>query len=1230
MADAFGAEPSDADKAMADAFGAEPSDADKAMADTLGAEPELGSGITDLSGELDVEEPETTPDLADTEFAGFNAGGAEDEKLPSLDAGLKNLGAQAAAEPEDEEASLSQALAQASAQRDAADADAADADHSATELEALQDTFNLPEDSVSDIAREAVPQTASQEAKDLADVLGTSLEHADLKEPEAPSDALLSADETFDADGVGLEPNPDFVDLSHEDSIIPGDNSVQGQDFKSFGLGDAAADSVGEPAALESDSALESAEPAADAALAEDGAHSGDLFGTSDDAAVSDDELFGAADTSKGDWEQGFAHDEEPVDDDHDFVNFANNLHRSNEDVPAADEFKGIDEANTAHDVELAAAAPDLAIPESPELNTNASAEHFDADESNAELDRIEHDAESASAAADADIAADGLLGDLDGNKDELEADLADPDLGGLSSYDATSPYDDTADEENNLIMPSAEEMAQAQLESGSELEDLDTALEPESTIEPELTEPADTATEPVTETADAEVAGVAEPELAADGAEPEDAAEELPTQDFLDDVSAHSHDIDEELSSDDLKGLSSYDKDEKYTQHSSDTDLIMPEEVAPAESAAASPLDELDSADFDSVLDNIDIPEADAAEAPADVADGAEMPDAAVPDAAAEGVDVEPASPLETERAHEVEEPVVVATDAEVADAGSTEPIEPVQDDTVEDVTSSETELEPSMWSVPSDEDFDLPHVSGVNAADLVEEPAAVVEGEVVPDAAPASDDDLSAAGFTTHELDDLDHPAAEAAEAAPAAEASTEELDSSEAAEPADLGADFAAELDKDLDSGSANWPEPDLEVTNDDDELFSSRIGSTDALADMLSDVPADIPEEVVRQSGSHITADHEPLNLDAQPAAEPAAAPTAETAPAAEPEMAAEPEAVDPEVAEPAEPEVAADNPSLEEVLAQAPSADSSGAAAEAIVGDMVSGSGSDDELLGGDLGLDQSAAAAQSDELMGSMMAEPSEGEASADDFLSEHALSPEGFTDAFDEAADASSAEPAAGDSGDFDLGALDESEPASGYAGDFDLGALDESEPVSGDAGDFDLGAMDAAEPASGDAGDFDLGAMDAAEPASGDAGDFDLGAMGEAEPASGDAGDFDLGAMDAAEPASGDAGDFDLDALGDGTAEPEAELDGALDGADFDFDALSNSDDTADGDDLGAFGDLDGADFGAESAGTGDFSDLGADDDSGDFAGFDESALGGLDDLDLTEPKAPAAPRS
>ena len=1179
MAAAFGAEPemSDAEKAMADAFGAEPSDADKARADTFGAEPSaLGSGITDLSGDLDAVEPETTPDLADTEFAGFNVGDAAQEDLPSLDAGLKNLGA--AAQPEDEESSLSQALAQASAQR-AEHKDQADTS-GATELESLQDTFNVPEDSAADIAREAVPQTATQEAKDLADVLGTSLEHADLKEEQPAaaaqhdSDALMSADETFGDHGAELDDTaPDFVDLSHEDNVIPGDNSLQGQDFKAFDLGG-------------------NEEPTADAVE-----QHGDIFGTDSDAAVSDDELFGKSDSAKGDWEQGFNHFDEPVDDseDHDFVNFANNLHRKANELTADEtaDFKGIHEYDADHNLEMASAPDTLAVPEDQTVSSKSTADAFDADASHAMLDSIEQDAESAAApalddddvdfAADSvepessDISDDNLLSDL--QSDELDSELAAQDLDGVSSYDTTNPYDDATDEDNNLIMPSAEEMARSEAES--ELGDLDSDL---------AAAESDTGDEAFAETEPAE-ADLAEADLAE--AAPEDAGLELPTQDILDAVSAHTNDLDADISADeDLKGLSSYDKDEKYTQHSADTDLILPGEEENAKPTNAPSLDDLDSADLESALDNLDIPEegaelepAFAEDVPAEASLEPEATEAAedadsteVPDASAAGVEVEPASAFETEHAHEVEEPFINVEDAEVApETEAAVPIEPEQSDEVEDVSDSETELEPSMWSVPSDEDFDLPHVSGVSAADL--EPAAVTDAEVVSAEPVADDADLSAAGFTTNDLDDLETPAAEPeapvsdAMAADDAQASAFDVGSEDALaeapafdagaepeaafdaevpaeSPADLGADFASEIDKDLDSGSANWPEPDLEVGDSDDELFSSRIGSADALADMLDDVPADIPEEVVRQSGSHIAADTEPVNLEADHHIKPESAPAdVEPAPAeAEPvEAAPEPAEAEPVVAEPAEAEAVAAEPSIEEALAHAPSADSSGAAAEAIVGDMVSGSGSDDDLLGADLGLDHDSAAAQSDELMGSMMAEPE--------------------------------AEPEPGDFG---------AEP-----GDF-----------SAEPGDF------GAEP-----GDF------SAEP-----GDFGA-----------ESGDF--GAE------SGDLGaaDFDLDALGNGadldglSAEPEtAVVDGAdaldegdLGTADFDFDALGDLANSGDGD-LGSFGDLDadGFDLGDDTSATeGDFSDLGAmsDDPSAldGLDGLDSLDAGALEGLDLDEPK-------
>ncbi len=1169
MAESFGgaSEPelSDADKAMAESFGgaSEPelSDADKAMADAFdAAEPsDLGAGITDLSGELDAGDDSAdlgTPDLADTEFAGFNTDAGSEDELPSLDAGLKHLAAgsesAAASAPENEEASLAQALAQASAQRnDDAEPQLADgaADQVPTELESLQDTFNVPEDSAADIAREAVPQTAAQEAKDLADVLGTSLDSADLKEPEehaldSGSDALMSADETFGSEaddlgsdlssglgadlgaelGAGLDSDLDagtnFVDLSHEDNIIPGDNSVQGQDFKSFDLG-------GDDRAA--------ATELKDAAADTNDATSGDLFGTDANDDLADDELFGQVDP-KGDWDQGFDHyAEEPVDDsdDHDFVNFANNLHRKQEasapegtsddapvDSQVEDEFKGIHDYDSDRDLSLAAANDDLTVPDDSEITTSSTADDFDADGSNAVLDRIEQTAapssepelelESGDLAELADVApaeieaeaeaesapvgaasADGadFLSDIHDQSSELDATLgADQDLTGVSSYDAQNPFDDSADEENDLILPDVDELAPA--EDSVALDDAD--LEPEAPVEAPAAELADSDAADAAESdavdSDAVESGASSALDEVPAVDPAASAEEdlaLPTQDIMDDVSAHTQDLDAEISADeDLKGLSSYDKDERYTQHTPDTELILPSDD---DVAAASSLDDLDSADFQSALDNLAIPDEEQDFAAATAAEQAQAEtdsESAVPDAAAVGVDVEPATEFETERAHEVEEPFLEVEDAKLApdsaEAAVTMPQTPIDESgEVEDVSDSETELEPSMWSVPSDEDFDLPPVSGVNADDLAPEAPAEAVGaesertEGPEGVAPADDADLSAAGFTTHELDDFESPESEAA-VAPESEAGSDawaepevnaEVNAEDAPSAEDLGADFAAAIDRDLDSGSANWPEPDLDVSDSDDELYTSHIGSADALADMLSDVPADIPADVVRQSGSHIAADTEPVNLDVS----------------ARPKLEAEPVAAA-EVAADAEPAGDADAAALEQALAQAPSADSSGDAAQAIVGDMVSGAG-DDELLGGDLGLDQAQAAAQSDELMGSMMAEPeSESGAAWGDFD-------------FGAEGNASGAESGAATGSDFDA------------FSDFDLGAdgatagADADADADADLGDFDFDALESDGSGSEDLGafegDFDFGSGDDAPV---DEGDFsDLGAEGD-----------------------------------------------------------------------------------------------------------------------------------
>ena len=54
-----------------------------------------------------------------------------------------------------------------------------------SELDELSNTFNLDDDHVADLAKEATPQAATEEAKDLASILGTSLEDANLKDPES-------------------------------------------------------------------------------------------------------------------------------------------------------------------------------------------------------------------------------------------------------------------------------------------------------------------------------------------------------------------------------------------------------------------------------------------------------------------------------------------------------------------------------------------------------------------------------------------------------------------------------------------------------------------------------------------------------------------------------------------------------------------------------------------------------------------------------------------------------------------------------------------------------------------------------------------------------------------------------------------------------------------------------------------------------------------------------------
>ena len=157
--------------------------------------------------------------------------------------------------------------------------------------------------------------------------------------------------------------------------------------------------------------------------------------------------------------------------------------------------------------------------------------------------------------------------------------------------------------------------------------------------------------------------------------------------------------------------------------------------------------------------------------------------------------------------------------------------------------------------------------------------------------------------------------------------------------------------------------------------------------------------------------------------------------------------------------------------------------------------MVSGSGSDDELLGADLGLDHDSAAAQSDELMGSMMA----------DTEAEPGAEPD-FGDFGAESGDFGAE---AGDLGaaDFDLDALGSGADLEGLPSEPETAVVDGSEALDeGDLGaaDFDFDALgDLDQSGNGDLGSFgdlDADGFDLDGDTSATEGDFsDLGAMSD-----------------------------------------------------------------------------------------------------------------------------------
>ena len=166
------------------------------------AEPE-NSAFTDLNSQeqqedalpLDAQDaakvfntPEDTfsnNDLASKEIPGSES--ADEQELPALDAGLSNLTANTQPKEDsnfnslgDEASDLASALGQEPSNQ--IDNNTV-FDEPPSELDELSNTFNLDNKHVADLEKEATPQTATEEAKDLADVLGTSLDDANLKDP---------------------------------------------------------------------------------------------------------------------------------------------------------------------------------------------------------------------------------------------------------------------------------------------------------------------------------------------------------------------------------------------------------------------------------------------------------------------------------------------------------------------------------------------------------------------------------------------------------------------------------------------------------------------------------------------------------------------------------------------------------------------------------------------------------------------------------------------------------------------------------------------------------------------------------------------------------------------------------------------------------------------------------------------------------------------------------------
>ena len=124
-------------------------------------------------------------DLASKEIPGSES--ADEQELPALDAGLSNLTANTQPKEDsnfdslgDEASDLASALGQEPS--NPIDNNTV-FDEPPSELDELSNTFNLDNEHVADLEKEATPQTATEEAKDLADVLGTSLDDANLKDP---------------------------------------------------------------------------------------------------------------------------------------------------------------------------------------------------------------------------------------------------------------------------------------------------------------------------------------------------------------------------------------------------------------------------------------------------------------------------------------------------------------------------------------------------------------------------------------------------------------------------------------------------------------------------------------------------------------------------------------------------------------------------------------------------------------------------------------------------------------------------------------------------------------------------------------------------------------------------------------------------------------------------------------------------------------------------------------